>query len=252
MSIAQSKNLMAEMNFKGMLANIDRLINEAREDDWGYSDFIDALLQAEYDWKIEKKIENKIRSSKLRLKPELEDFDYTAKRSISKKQIKELYSLKWLNQGRAVLLIGQTGVGKTFIAQAVGLHACRNNYSSLFMDITTLNENLALARSSGNYLKFKDKITKPELLIIDDFGLRKLSSIEAQDFCEIIEARSINKSTIITTQLPFENWTEVISDPVIADAIIDRLIHGSMIFKIKGESYRKVRATKLDKEVNKR
>jgi DNA replication protein DnaC len=248
MSLAQAKNLMSEMKFKGMLFKVERLLDEATQKSWSHSEFLDALLQSEHDYKKEVTIENKIKLSKLKLKPELEDFDYTAKRTISKTQVKDLYTLNWLQQGKPVVIIGQTGVGKTFLAQALGLHACRNNFASMFMDITTLIENLTLARASNSYLRFKDKITKPELLILDDFGLRKLSAVEAQDLCEILEARTMGKSTIITTQLPYKNWCEVISDPVIADAIIDRLIHCSITLEIKGESYRKIKASKLDKE----
>ena len=107
-------------------------------------------------------------------------------------------------------------------------------------------ENLQLARTTGSYLKYRDKIAKPDLLIIDDFGMRKLSSIEAQDLCEILEERSMGKSTIITTQLPLENWQEVIPDPVIFDAVKDRLKHAAMTFTITGESYRAVKAKKLE------
>lgn len=247
MSMSVAKNLMAEMKLKGMLYSVDRLTTEALNDEWSHSELIDALIEAEYEYKKEKKIENKIKVAKLKLKPELEDFDYTAKRSITKSQFKELTKLKWIKQGRAILLIGQTGVGKTFISQALALHACRNNFSTLSMTITQLIENLMLARSSNSYLKFKDKIDKTELIVIDDFGSRKLTSVEAQDLCEIIEDRSIGKSIIITTQLPLSNWNEVISDPVIADAIIDRLIHTSITIEIKGDSYRKIKGRELDK-----
>jgi len=120
------------------------------------------------------------------------------------------------------------------------------------MSVTTLIENLELARSTNSYLKYKDKLVRPDVLILDDFGLRKLSPMESQDLCEILEDRSLNKSTIITTQLPIDHWKEVIPDPVIADAIIDRLIHSSIMLTITGESYRKVRANKLDKEEQKK
>lgn len=251
MSLVQAKNLMNEMKFRGMLCRVEHLLTEATENDWGHEAFLNAILQSEHDYKKEVSIESKIKLSKLKFKPELEDFDYTAKRTLTKTQVKDLYSLNWLRQGKPIILIGSTGVGKTFLAQALGLHACRNNFNSMFMDITTLLENLTLARASNSYLRFKEKLSKPELLIFDDFGLRKFSSVEAQDFCEIIEARSINKSTIITTQLPFKNWCEVLPDPVIADAIIDRLIHGSIILNIEGDTYRKIKANKLDKASNK-
>jgi DNA replication protein DnaC len=251
MSLSQAKNQMLELNLRGMLSTVDTLLAEAIEDDLAPSDFLDGLIQSEYDYRLEKRVENKIKTSKLKIKPELEDIDYTVKRSLTKTQMKELYNLKWVNQGRAMLIIGPTGVGKTFIAQALGLHACRNSYNTLFMSLTTLIENIEQARSTSAYLKYKDKLAKPDLLIIDDFGLRKLSAKESQDFCEIIEDRSIDKATILTSQLPLENWKEVIPDPVIADAIIDRLLHTSIKLTITGESYRKIKGMKLDKETNK-
>jgi len=248
MGMTQIKNTMAELKFHGMLQNLERTLQDATSESWGYTEFIDSLLQAESDSRKQKKIEAKIKFSKLKTKPAFEDFDFTAKRTISKNQVKELYNLKWISQGRPILLIGQTGVGKTFISQALGMHACRHNYSVLFMTVTTLIENLSIARASGSYLKFKDKIIKPDVFILDDFGLRKLSSTESQDLCEILEERSMNKSTIITTQLPVDHWSEVIPDPVIADAIIDRLIHSAISLTIEGDSYRKIKAKKLKTE----
>ena len=142
-------------------------------------------------------------------------------------------------------MIGQTGVGKTFIAQATGLHACACGKSVLYMTVTTWLENLALARSSGAYLRYRDKLARPDVLILDDMGMRKLSSVEAQDLCEILEERSLGKSTVFTTQLPLDHWPEVIADPVIADAIRDRLQHAALTIHITGESYRGVKARKL-------
>src|SRR5258708_5515672 len=145
----------------------------------------------------------------------------------------------------AVTSIVETGVGKTFIAQVTGLHACACGKSVMYMTVTTWLENVALARSSGTYLRYRDKLAKPDVLIFDDMGMRKMSSIEAQDLCEILEERSIAKSTIFTTQLPLDHWSEVIADPVIADAIRDRLQHSALTINIIGESYRGVKARKL-------
>jgi DNA replication protein DnaC len=245
MSTAIARNLMAEMKLLGMLGTFEKSLTEATRDQASYSQFLDALLQAEADYRQERKTGTRIKAARFTLRPAFEDIDFTASRSISKAQIKELYSLQWLNDARPVLLIGQTGVGKTFIAQATGLHACACGKSVLYMTLTTWLENLALARSSGTYLRYRDKLVKPDLIIIDDFGMRKLSSIEAQDLCEMLEARSINKSTLFTTQLPLDHWCEVIADPVIADAIRDRLEHSALTLHITGESYRGVKARKL-------
>lgn len=248
MSTAVAKNLMAEMKLLGMLAAFDAVVTDATRDKTSYTEFFDALLQAECDYRQERKTGYRIKAAKFTLRCAFEDIDFTANRSISKAQIKELYSLHWLNEGRPLLLIGQTGVGKTFLAQAAGLHACACGKSVLYMTLTTWLENLALARSSGTYLRYRDKLAKPDLVILDDFGMRKLSSTEAQDLCEMLEMRSIDKSTLFTTQLPLDHWAEVIADSVIADAIRDRLEHSALIIHITGESYRAVKAKKLSQK----
>jgi DNA replication protein DnaC len=245
MSTAVAKNLMMDMKLLGMFAAFDQTVTSATRDQTSYTEFLDTLLQAESDYRQERKTDYRIKAARFTLRPAFEDIDFTASRSISKAQIKELYSLQWLNEGRPVLLIGQTGVGKTFLAQATGLHACACGKSVLYMNITTWLENVALARSSGTYLRYRDKLAKPDVLILDDFGMRKLSSIEAQDLCEILEERSVAKSTVFTTQLPLDHWVEVIADPVIADAIRDRLEHAALTIHITGESYRGVKARKL-------
>jgi DNA replication protein DnaC len=236
---------MAEMKLLGMLGTFDKAIADATREQSSYTDLIDVLLQAEAEHRQERKTGYRIKAAKFTLRPAFEEIDFTASRSISKAQIKELYSLQWLHDARPVLLIGPTGVGKTFIAQAAGLHACACSKSVLYMTLTTWLENLALARSCGTYLRYRDKLAKPDLVILDDFGMRKLSSTEPQDLCELLEERSINKSTLFTTQLPLDHWSEVIADPVIADAIRDRLEHSALTLHITGESYRGVKARKL-------
>jgi len=205
MSTAVAKNLMAEMKLLGMLGSFEKIVTDATRDQAPYTEVLDALLQAESDYRQERKTGTRIKAARFTLRPAFEDIDFTASRSISKAQVKELYSLQWLNEGRPVLLIGQTGVGKTFLAQALGLHACACGKSVLYLNITTWLENLALARSSGTYLRYRDKLARPDVLILDDMGMRKLSSVEAQDLCEMIEQRSFGKSTVFTTQLPLDH-----------------------------------------------
>jgi DNA replication protein DnaC len=219
-STAVAKNLMAEMKLLGMLATFDKLIADATRDKISYTEFADALLQAEADYRQERKTSYRVKVAKFTLRPAFEDIDFTAKRSISKTQVKELYSLGWLNEGRPLLLIGQTGVGKTFLAQAAGLHACASGKSVLYMTLTTWLENLALGRSSGTYLRYRDKLARPDLVIIDDFGMRKLTATEAQDLCEMLEMRSIDKSTAFTTQLPLDHWAEVIAEPMLSQCLL--------------------------------
>ena len=146
MSIAIAKNHMAEMNMLGMLAVLDQTIADATRDKISYSEFVDILLQAEADHRQERKAVNRIKAAKFTVRSAFEDFDFTAERSITKAQIKEIYTLGWLNDARPLLLIGETGVGKTFIAQAVGLHACESGKSVLYMSITAL-QSISRSRS---------------------------------------------------------------------------------------------------------
>jgi DNA replication protein DnaC len=246
MGSVQSKNLMQELKLTGMLEQYENTLASATAGGLGHAEFFDLLLQSEYDERRKRKINGRIKGSKLPNKWVFEDFDYTANRSITKSQIKDLMTLKWLDQGRPILLIGQTGVGKSFIAEAISMQVCRNGKTSLWMDISAFLEALALSRTSGTYIKLREKLSRPDVLVIDDFGMRKLSSTEAQDLCEILEARSHAKSTVITTQLPLDHWEEVIEDTVIADAVKDRLKHAAITLNLTGGTYRLVKAKKLD------
>ena len=125
MSTAVARNLMAEMKLLGMSGAFERLVTEATRDQWSCTDFLEAMLQAENDYRSERKTTRRIKAARFALRPGFEDFDFSANRSITKTQIKDLYSLHWMNEARPVLLIGQTGVGKTFIAQAIAIAASK-------------------------------------------------------------------------------------------------------------------------------
>lgn len=248
MGQVQMKSLMAELKLSGMAMLCEKLLTDAKKMDYTVEETLDSLLQAEADHRRQRRAINRVKASKIRGSAGFEDFDFAAKRSITKAQVKELISLNWLSDARPVVLIGQTGVEKTFLAQAVGLRACDLGKTVLFLSVTHWLELQADARSTGVYLKFREKMIRPDLLILDDFGMRKFSAVEAEDFREILEERAYNKSTLVTTQLPMDHWAEVIPDPVLADAITDRMEGPSLIYKITGESYRKIKAQKLAPE----
>ena len=206
-------------------------------------EILDVLTQAEADFRDRRRAQRRLMASKIRNgAASFEDFDFTTKRSLTKGQLKEIYGLKWLEAGRPLILIGQTGVGKSFLAQATGLHVCHQKKSALFIPVTQWMEELALARATGAYLKFRERMIKPDLLILDDFGMRKFTAIEAEDLRDICEERSYGKSTMVTTQLPPRHWAEVIPDPVLFEAIKDRLEGPGLVIEITGPSYRPKKA----------
>ena len=248
MGITQIKSLMLELKLSGMANLSDHLMAEAKKQNFSFEETLDTLLQAEADHRRQRRVLHRIKYSRLKASASFEDFDPTAKRSLTKVEFKEIMSLKWLHDGRPLLLIGQTGVGKTYLAQAAGLRACQEGRTVLFQSVTYWLEEQAYARHTGAYLKFRDKMLRPHLLILDDFGMRKLTAVEAEDFRDILEERSYGKSTLVTTQLPLDHWAEVIPDPVLTEAITDRLEGPAMIYEIMGESYRKTKAQKLAME----
>lgn len=242
----QIKNTLSDLKLNGMLNAFEDLIGKSTKNSWTGIEFFDQLLQAEADWREQQSAHRKIKNSKLTRLPALEDFDFAFSRNLTKAQIRELYSLKWLDQSRPLLLIGPTGIGKTFVAEALGHHICHRKKSVLFLSMSDLLEQQHLAHVSGNYLKYKAKVNKYDLIILDDLGLRKLNTQEAHDFCELIKERPNQKALIITSQVPLKNWPEILEDPVVADTIIDRLKNISVKITLSGKSYRELQGQKFD------
>ncbi len=199
------------------------------------------LIQAEWDDKHNRKIERLTKSAKFRYKASAEEIVFDNGRSVDKNQLMRFISGEFIKNKENILITGSTGVGKSFIASALGHQACSLGYKVKYYNINKLFGRLKSAKADGAYLKEIDRIEKQDLIILDDFGLQQLDNTKRQAFMEIIEDRHGKKSTIIASQLPVLNWHEIIGEQIIADAILDRLVHSAHRIDLKGESMRKKR-----------
>jgi DNA replication protein DnaC len=208
------------------------------------------LVDREATERDNRRLKTRLRYASLRQNAVIEDIDLRTPRGLDRALFQKLTAGDWIDRHHNLLIIGKTGVGKSWIACALGHKACRDNRSVLYHRMPRLFDALALARGDGRLDRLLRSLARVDLLILDDWGLSPLTSDQRRDILEIMEDRHGRGSTLLTSQLPVEHWHEIIGDPTIADAILDRLVHNAHRLILKGESLRKPAAKrqKLDAE----
>jgi DNA replication protein DnaC len=233
------KSKLLNLRLSGMAGEWKILEETRRIEELSLSDGMVLLLQAETDKRQESRYERLMKNAGFRYKAFMEEVKADPVRGIDKTMLVRLASGNYIKNGEAILITGAAGCGKSFLVSALGHHACRQGYTVAYHSMQKLLARLKLSRVEGSIIKLFDRLAKTDLLIIDDFGLTALQGQQQTDFLEIIEDRHAKSSTIIVSQLPVANWFDVIGDAVIADAILDRLVHTAHRFELKGESLRK-------------
>ena len=233
------KSRLVSLRLSGMAQQWQALMELRRTEDLSLCDGMQLLLQAEADKRLESRNARLIKNAQFRYQATFEEVNAAPARGIDKSLLDRLATGEWVKNGQAILITGATGVGKSHLASAFGHRACRQGYTVCYQNMQKLLTNLKMARLEGSIIKLFDRWAKTQLLIIDDFGLTPLQGQLQNDFLEIIEDRHGRHATIITSQLPVANWFDVIGDAVIADAVLDRLVHSAHRFELKGESLRK-------------
>jgi len=191
------------------------------------------LVDREIILREDRKLQSRLKQARLRQKATIEAIDFRNQRGVDKSEILSLASCEWIKQQHNIIITGPAGVGKTFLACALAQKACRKGFSSGYYRIPRLLHELSVSKGDGTYDSSLKKIAKIDVLILDDWGLSVLTESQRKDMLEILDDRYQLKSTIITTQFPIEKWYEIIGDPTIADAILDRVVHNSYKLTMK-------------------
>ncbi len=228
-----------QLRLHGMSRTWQVLLESRRHLELSFAEGLELLLQAEQQDREQKRFDRLLKNAGFRYRASIEELKLDATRGLDKNMITTLTVGEYINNGESVLITGATGCGKSFLASALGHQACAQGKKVAYFNFQKLMQKIKIVRLEGSIYKFFEKLSKTDLLIFDDFGMVYLEKQQQIDFMEIIEDRHGRKATIIASQLPVENWFDIIGEATIADAILDRLIHASYRIKLVGESLRK-------------
>lgn len=232
------------LRLRGMAAALEEQLTVSATSELSFEDRLGFLVEREVSWRDDRRLQRLLQDARLREDASIEDIDFRAPRGLDRSVLMRLASCEWIRQHQVVLIVGPTGVGKTYLSCALGQAACRRGFSTRYYRIGRLLGELALARADGSYAKLLGKLAKADLLILDDWGMAPLNDAERRDLLEVLEDRYGRRATLVTSQLPTEHWHEYLASPTLADAILDRIIHGAHKLILKGGSMRKAAATR--------
>ncbi len=236
---------MKQMKLLGMAKAFHQTVESGKNETFTPDEMITHLIESEWDERYNRKLERTLQAARFRYKASVEEIGFEEGR-VNKNQVVRLADCEFIKRNENIIITGSTGIGKSFLASALGHQACSLGYRVLYQHSTKLFGRMKIAKADGTYLKELAKMEKQHLLLIDDFGLQPLDALSRSTLMEIIEDRHGKASTIITSQAPISKWHEIIGEQTIADAILDRIVHDAHRIEMKGESLRKKRQIKSE------
>lgn len=239
-TMAQIKSNLKELRLKSFHDNLEQRNKEAIKAKMSYVDFLLSLTQDEIDSRKFSKRERSIKKAHMGKYKNIVEFDFNFNLTINRQQIMNLATCQFIKQSENIILVGPAGVGKTSIAKSLGLEACNRGFKVLFSRTAKMLEYIYSGKADATYQKKLDEFIKPDLLILDDWGMTPFTDVMLNILNEVISERYENGSIIITSNRPFTKWEELFGEPIIASALIDRLFHNAHKIKIHGKSYRQI------------
>lgn len=240
---------MKQMRLTGMARAFHLTLESGKNEKFTPDEMVTHLVDSEWDERYNRKLDRTLQAARFRYKASPEQISFDDNR-VNKNQVLRLADCSFIKSKENIIITGSTGIGKSFIASALGHQACALGYRVLYQHSTKLFARMKIAKADGSYIKELAKIEKQQLLIIDDFGIQPLDAQSRAALMEIIEDRHGKYSTIITSQIPVSKWHEIIGEQTIADAILDRIVHDAHRVEMKGESLRKKRQPKNAEEID--
>lgn len=235
----QTFQKMKQMKFFGMVRAFRTSMENGSMSRLTPDELVSMLVESEWDDRNNRRIDRHIRNARFRYKANIEQMHFDLDRNLDKNQFMRLSECTFIDKNETLLITGSTGIGKSYIASAIGNQACTLGYKVLYANSSKLFSRLKMTKADGSYIKEMAKIERQDLLILDDFGLQPLDTASRNMLMEIIEDRHGNRATIITSQLPVDQWYEIIGEQTLADAILDRLVHNAHRMELIGESLRR-------------
>ena len=239
----QTLDKLHELNFTGMIRALEEQDKDPEIAALSFEERLGLLIDRELSERESRRLQRRLSQAKLRQEACMEDVDSRAPRGLDKTLMATLATCAWIAQHLNVLITGPTGVGKSFIASALAHKACLEGYKALYVRLPRLLDEVRISRGDGSYAKRLRALAKIDLVVLDDWGLAKLTPDSQRDLLEVLDDRHGTRSTIVTSQLPVDQWHDAMPDPTLADAILDRLIHNAYRIELSGESMRKRRST---------
>jgi len=245
MLIHPTLDKLRELKFTGMQKALIEQMEMPDREALSFDERFGLLVDAEYTERENRRLQTRLKRARLRQAATIEDIDYRHPRGLDKSLMLSLAGCDWIRQHHNVIITGPTGAGKSYLACALGHKACCEGYRVLYFRVARLFQDLAVAKADGRYDKLLRALARSQLLVLDDWGTAPLTDEQRRDLFEVMEDRYDRGSTRVSAQLPVKHWHETISDPTLADAILDRLIHNAYTITLKGESMRKRKSKNL-------